>query len=272
MFGADIEFFVTDPQNGKPMAACGKVGGKKDDPIKIDDTFSILEDGAAVELNYKPTNDVYAWTNNMVLSAEVIKKHTKFGVWGEPEAKIPNLNKYPQAMEIGCMPDFDAYSDNPEVAREIPDIKEFGMHRFAGGHIHLSYDINKKIPAYAVARLIDYYLTIPILADVSHNLGQVVAKKLLGLKRAKFYGLAGLHRPKEYGIEYRTFSNYFAINQRVTQYFPHRLDNLQYLLRQDKLDYLNNKYMEINWEEIQDCINNMKFDKCREITNAMVIP
>lgn len=265
MFGADIEFFIKNPKTGRPTPACGKIGGTKEKPIPLDGEFSILEDGAAVELNYKPAATYTEFRDRIVRSAAIISKHTGYEVYDGPETNLPGLAAFKQANEIGCMPDFDAYSPNPLVDRPIPDIKEFGKLRFAGGHIHLSYEVKKQIPSWVVARFIDYFMTIPFLSYVHDEYGKEEGVKMIGKNRSKYYGWAGLHRDKPYGVEYRVLSNHWATAAHYAEYVGSQLEEVMYYLKPEKLNKLNDLFLEVDWPTVKHAIDSLDFPEMQKI-------
>jgi len=66
--------------------------------------------------------------------------------------------------------------------------------RSAGGHIHVETSLDKA----AVIRAMDLFLGVPSLILDSKG----------GMRR-QLYGKAGAYRPKSYGVEYRTLSNFW---------------------------------------------------------------
>lgn len=262
MIGADIEFFIKDRVTGKVIPACGKIGGEKGKPKPISAEYSILEDGAAVELNYTPTDNYAALVERLSGSPRAIADATGYSVAHMPEARIAGLKKYKQAMEIGCVEDFDAYN-NPEAPRDIPDIGLFGTYRFAGGHIHMSYPVNK-IPPFVVARFMDLHVTCRLLTFVENTFSREEAVKLLGEQRRKFYGLPGLYRPKEYGIEYRTLSNYYTFHRGMCSVLADNLLHLNGVLNKRPAS-LNGKYMATNWDAVANAIRELDFDQMNAV-------
>jgi hypothetical protein len=105
-----------------------------------------------------------------------------------------------QAQVFGCEPDFNAWEmcEN-NVDRSDPEIANL---RTAGGHIHVSFLENGATPSLEagirLVKVLDVTLGLPsILRDPDST-------------RRLLYGKAGAFRPKPYGIEYRTLSNFWA--------------------------------------------------------------
>jgi hypothetical protein len=250
MFGADIEFFPANKETGEPILVCGQIGGTKDKAISIDPTYSILEDGAALELNYKPAKTPKQFVDTIYGSVGIIKKFTKFEVYPGPEAKFGKiLKKFPQAMEIGCVEDFDAYGLIPDAPRPKPEISDFGNYRFAGGHLHLSYE-NLAVPPWIAARLMDLKITLPLMLRAKKE--QRAA--LLGNNRRKFYGLPGIYRPKPYGVEYRTLSNAFAFDRVLTTKVALGLEEVENLLKLPNENLLHKTFLGTNWDKLKKAL------------------
>lgn len=90
--------------------------------------------------------------------------------------------------------------------------------RSAGGHIHIGFanivvpfdgDIYGYTPdeqRAGLVRMLDKYLGIPSVLLEPDN------------KRKELYGKAGAYRPKEYGVEYRTISNFYLSSPEAMQW------------------------------------------------------
>ena len=70
--------------------------------------------------------------------------------------------------------------------------------RSAGGHVHIETSLNKR----HVIQACDLFLGVPsVLMDE-------------GEMRKQLYGKAGCFRPKSYGVEYRTLSNFWIFKKK----------------------------------------------------------
>lgn len=101
---------------------------------------------------------------------------------------------------FGCEPDFSAY----EVGKKDVDPDKIGLMRMAGGHIHLGdggVELLEKKEKKRLVRCLDYYL-YPLFSSYDAS------------PRLAYYGAPGRFRPKSYGIEYRTPSNWWTYNER----------------------------------------------------------
>jgi len=200
--GGDPEFFIA---NGKEMvASCDLIGGTKGAGIPFDESLGKsakwLEDNVAVELNFDPQDDWSSATQMIIEVAKgmgrALKAKSLYPVIKPVIPFRPHVLTNPKALVFGCDPDFCAYDKDPKKARTL-ETETFKDLRFAGGHLHLSYDNRDEVPHYAVAMILDAIVGLSL-----------VKWDKQGERRSR-YGLAGLFRPKSYGIEYRTPSNFW---------------------------------------------------------------
>jgi len=74
--------------------------------------------------------------------------------------------------------------------------------RSAGGHVHIETSLNKR----HVIQACDLFLGVPsVLMDD-------------GEMRKQLYGKAGCFRPKPYGVEYRTLSNFWIFKKKYIEW------------------------------------------------------
>ena len=108
----------------------------------------------------------------------------------------PRMVTIPEAAELGCNPDYDAYTE--QLAEPIhPAI--MGLLRTGSGHIHIG-----NLPTLSFAQTCQFVRLLDIFVSVVHVVGYEAQVHFRGLARRNFYGQAGRFRLKEYGIEYRT--------------------------------------------------------------------
>lgn len=166
----------------------------------------------AVEINTVPTEEPEEFSSLIAEALDDIRKRfpeqdidTKSIVNLDPEfIKAQPL----EARELGCDPDYDAYRNGQE--NEIQKEKPI---RTAGGHIHIGWgeDININSPHHIkmcceAARQLDLAIG---LWSLDHDVE--------GMERRKMYGAPGAFRPKSYGIEYRTLSNFWVFDKDLTE-------------------------------------------------------
>jgi len=105
---------------------------------------------------------------------------------------------HPGAHIWGCEPDFNAWNGhmNKKPTPPVPNM------RSAGGHVHIETTLNKR----HVIQACDLFLGVPsVLMDE-------------GEMRKQLYGKAGCFRPKSYGVEYRTLSNFWIFKKKYIEW------------------------------------------------------
>lgn len=234
--GADPELFLR--KDGQFFSAHGMIPGTKMAPHPVD-KGAVQVDGLALEFNINPAetfeefnvniNTVLAQLRSMVppdyefvfsSSAEFSKEHM--------EAQLP------EALEIGCQPDYDAYT------LTLNPTPEFGKtDRAAGGHIHIGwgegFDVDDPIHIRSCARLakqMDFYVGIPSLVLDPDT------------KRRESYGKPGAFRPKPYGMEYRSLSNFWVNKENYRKFiFDQTKKAFEGIINhQDVTDSINPRY------------------------------
>lgn len=233
--GADPEFFLS--LHGKPHSAIGLIGGTKHYPRPLErEGCAVQEDNVAVEFNVPPTDSVKTFIDNINYVMSQVKtdlNKINAGFQFEMSSALcfdKSQLDNPAALEFGCEPDFNAWSlsINPRPTCDDPTL------RSAGGHIHVGTDLDK----ISVIRAMDLFLGVP---SVKIDKGDL---------RRKLYGKAGAHRPKDYGVEYRTLSNFWIFSEKTI--------NWAYKQTARALQFVNdgNTLSKHDGAFIQDCINN----------------
>lgn len=197
LVGCDPEGFFVD-KNGAPVPIVGLLGGGKGTPIPCKGG-GYLEDGTAFEINITPAATAKEFLTNIksVMAAiDVRAKELDMSISIEPTKlfqKEQLLSE--QANESGCLPDYNAWERcaNPRVSVRNT------LQRFASGNIHVSWEEPNNPPDFRerLVQWMDVYLGLP----------EIILEK--DKDRRKFYGKAGSFRPKSYGIEWRTGSNFW---------------------------------------------------------------
>ena len=219
-FGCDPEIFLN--KNGKAISAYGLIPGDKKNPFKTDGG-AVQVDGMATEFNTDPIdqNDFEGFNINIIKQIKQIKAMVGSGVSlsivpvqdfdEKTMAEAPD-----EAKELGCDPDYNAYTLEPNPRPEGEDV----LFRTGAGHIHIGWGAD--IP-------VDNEDHIKICADFVKMLDLFVGFFMTYIdrepRRRELYGKAGAFRPKSYGVEYRTPSNVW-IKNRNYRYLIHKLTNL----------------------------------------------
>ena len=212
MLGCDPEAWLFDRESNQPVSAYGLVPGTKARPHPLEKGM-VQVDGMAIEFGIEPARTEDEFVNNIrtVLAQvnEIIPKELK--VVFQPVVNFSKevMSKQPdEALELGCEPDFSAYTllANP---RPTPP----ATLRSAGGHVHVGWgsDFNIEDPALmkscaALAGNMDWYLGVPSLSWDSDT------------NRRRLYGAPGAFRPKPYGMEYRSLSNMWVCDENLQRF------------------------------------------------------
>lgn len=200
--GTDPEYFLVDAVNGSLKSSIGVIPGSKQDPFNIGDGIKIHPDNIAIELAVPPSNseDLFIENINKAIfkAQEYLNKQNSgleikkdlVSVYAEKELLKPK-----GARTFGCEPDFNALM----MEMNRPPSSRTNL-RSCGGHIHVGLEeslIDNEFIRLAVL-MMDIYLGVPsILLDSD-------------TERRKLYGKASCFRPKDYGFEYRTLSNFWT--------------------------------------------------------------
>lgn len=201
LLGADPEVFVR--RGGKPFSAHGLIPGTKANPHVVD--FGAVQvDGHALEFNIAPAKSSEQFVHNLEAVfkrlTSMIPEDCRIEITPSLEFDWDHLQSLPkEANELGCDPDFDAYTGN---ANPRPNQKT--NLRTAAGHVHIGWTSGMELddPAHLIkcrqlATQLDHFLGVPsVILDTD-------------TKRRTMYGKAGAFRPKPYGMEYRVLSNFW---------------------------------------------------------------
>ncbi len=245
LLATDPEFFLKDGK-GKTVSAAGLFGYGKDKKLDTGKGVRIQEDNVLLEFDTDPHSAFKDFDGNILLAFELSEKLANEHNLSLDLSKCSHifsadeLSKFPKsAMEFGCDPDYNALTGdvNPK-----PKAADAGL-RTAGGHIHIGYDHlgtmtedNKKI----LGVMCDYMLGLESLLLDSDDC------------RRELYGKAGACRFKEYGIEYRTLSNFWLANEDLRKW---AFDNVHKAYLLATTDRFQDAVATISPEEIQRVIN-----------------
>lgn len=204
--GHDAEFFLCN-RDGKFISSIGIVPGTKESPFKTPHGW-VQQDNVAGEINIpvsRSVKDFIEFTSGALNDLRTIIKPLNLEVAIIPSAEYDEDQlEHPDAKEAGCSTDMNAYTlkDNPTVNLSDTNL------RSAGGHIHLSWDNVERsyFDRTNVATNGDFFITLPSL---------LIDKDI---RRRSLYGKAGAHRRKEYGVELRSPSNFWAQNRKLMEW------------------------------------------------------
>lgn len=240
--GADPEVFLLNRKNQQFKSVIGLIGANKWNPAQIPgmpDGFTLQEDNVALEFGVPPASSSTEFVNNIrqVLRAGLEKlpstRFSRLSCTVFPESEMEE----PAAWIFGCEPDFNAWTGE-ENEKPTPPHQ---FMRSAGGHIHVETELDKR----NVIRAMDLFLGVPsVLMDS-------------GTERRKLYGKAGAFRPKPYGVEYRTLSNFWIFRPKLIDWAWRQTEEAIAFLncRGADGDDFSDEHLDLIGNDIQTCIN-----------------
>jgi hypothetical protein len=201
--GSDPEIFLQGRKDGQFKSIIGKIKADKWNPRQIEGMpqgFTLQEDNVALEFGVPPAASRDEFVRNIrgVLLAGLKhlpgEKFSKLSCTIFPKEEM----EHPSAHVFGCEPDFNAWTKQENGKPQPPH----PFMRSAGGHVHIETKLNR----YNVIRACDLFLGVPsVLMDN-------------GTERRALYGKAGAFRPKSYGAEYRTLSNFWIFKPKLIEW------------------------------------------------------
>lgn len=204
--GTDSEVAIHDKKTYRSII--GIINGSKHNPV-LTPFGNIQEDNVFAEFAINPVDNEREWVK-LITDA---KKHLEqllnplgFDIHINSCIELPDFElANPEVWEFGCEPDYNAYSGRQNPRPENP-----GNRRVAGGHIHVGHtgalkDRSKRW----LIKYMDLYLGLPsVILDNTPE----------SRERRLFYGKAGSFRPKPYGVEYRTLSNFWIQDESLMKW------------------------------------------------------
>ena len=203
--GCDPEIFLADAA-GALVSSIEKIGGSKyaPRPLPIGEGFCVQEDNVAIEFNIPPSGSMEEFVHNVSLAREYLRNEvSNMGlnlVNSSAEYFPPMELIHPAAQEFGCDPDFNAWERGKVNPRPSAQDKTL---RSAGGHVHVGHEFKDMPERLKFIRMMDLFLGVP---STIMDTGEL---------RKQLYGKAGAFRPKPYGVEYRTLSNFWVFDEKL---------------------------------------------------------
>lgn len=237
--GADVEVFVQEKSTGRIVSAEGFIQGTKEKPFQFDPIsphFATSLDNVLAEFGIAPAitrEDFYRnLQKGLAYINSILPKEYCTAILPAANLDMQFLQT-DQAKIFGCEPDYNAYTGeiNQKPHSDDPTL------RSCGGHLHTSWDNPTNSVRQQLIKMYDLHIAIPLVLMEPDN------------KRKELYGKAGAYRPKKYGVEYRTPSNYYLTNKKLTDWFYNSAQNAIAWINEGKT---LEPYME---EIIQNAIN-----------------
>jgi len=250
LIGADPEIFVRSSENAQLISAHNLIPGTKKEPHKV--PFGAVQvDGMALEFNIDPASTEEQFKHNIEHVMSSLKSMIVHDFVIEPVAHFGKefMEQQPaEALELGCDPDYDAYTKepNPRPDGEVP-------FRTASGHIHVGW--GESIPADHPEHI---NVCSSFIKTMDHTVGFYMTILDDDNRRRELYGKAGAFRPKSYGVEYRTPSNVWLTTARSRRAI-FELTLAATRLEQQKVNGLLTQF--VDDDEAQRIINEGDYEK-----------
>lgn len=219
LVGCDPELFVYSKNKKRVVSAHNLLPGTKANPYQVP-CGAIQVDGVAAEFNIQPADTAARFQQNIAIVKNALREtldiksrlhNDTYSLLAKPCVFFTKTywETVPEeAKELGCEPDFDAYTLK---ANEKPNAKM--LMRTGSGHIHISWGDN-------VSVINDNWIDncAGLVQHFDHHLYPQSLKWDSDKLRRKLYGKIGAFRPKKYGVEYRVLSNAWVDDYRVGAY------------------------------------------------------
>jgi hypothetical protein len=228
LIGSDPEFFLN--KDGKMVSAEGLIGGSKHSPILLP-IGAMQEDNVMVEFNIPPALSQENFTTSIsevlsFLKNEVIPDYEHLYI---PSAEFDEtMLKSEQARTFGCEPDFNVWLQKNNIS---PKPEQLGNLRVAGGHVHIGCGGLSYESRITLGKKLDLFLGVPSLLLDEDD------------RRRDYYGKAGSIRQKEYGLEYRTLSNFWLNSKEMMNWvYANAIKAVKYTgdVKDSVVDIINN--------------------------------
>jgi hypothetical protein len=210
-FGSDPELMLT--KDGKYFSAIGIVQGNPLERIS-EKGHQFYWDNVMAECAIKPGKDkeevIYNFRECFSIYSKMVSpyKLTIQASQNYPSQELKTI----ESRIASCLPDWCAYQVNVCKNEKTAQIIEETRFRTAGGHIHLGGQWKglqeNNYELILTVRLLDLFLGIPSMY-MDHD--------PTSIKRRKIYGMAGRFRPKPYGLEYRSLSNFWLASPKLVE-------------------------------------------------------
>jgi len=248
--GSDPEMFIKGP-NGEPISAEGLLGGTKDEPRKLSENgHAVQEDNVMVEFNIPPVRDAIRLVKEIEFAKAEILKLLPEGCTLEASPSMDfslETLSTEQALTFGCVEDYSVWG-RVKLQKVTPEPTV----RYAGGHIHISYEEPSLEVTEAIIKAMDCYLGIPAVFMDTDD------------RRKFIYGTPGRFRFTNYGLEYRVLSNFWLQSE--------ELINWVFLQTMLALENVDSAIINSNEEIIQSIIKNNNKAEAEEFCKKYQIP
>lgn len=193
MIGHDVEFFLSS--NGNIIPAATLLKGSKGKGVTIARGVLAHPDNIMAEISSAKPFPAESFRKRILHDVAALQYHVHPAFVTDASSVTLDSDFFkgcPSAEEVGCDADFHLGELRPTIKAS-----NLGNSRYAGGHLH--FDVSDDIDPSWAAGVCDILLGSYLVGAGEKQGG-----------RRKFYGLPNLYRPKPYGVEYRTMSNFWV--------------------------------------------------------------
>lgn len=272
IIGSDPEFFIVNDKTGELVSAIPFIKGSKDNPVPLPHGGNIQSDNVAVEFATQPAANHKAFAAHLKDTfidtlAELPKGHNLLVA---PSAIFPaNQLKHPKAKQFGCMPDYCAWdlcvNDTPRHPNE--------KFRSCGGHIHVGCVYLDGTPVHPDSQFLlegEGKVRMVRGMDLFHGIiSTIFDNSHEAIERRFLYGKAGCHRPKEYGVEYRTLSNWWTKSPNSSMLMASLTEDVVTVIISGNLEKMIDA---VTSDVIRTTINTGNVAEAEKILNGVLMP
>jgi hypothetical protein len=246
--GADPEMMLQ--KGGRYVAVQPYINGTKEKPFPLPSGGNAQRDNVAIEFGVKisPTKRDFVFNIGTTIHELIDILPMDVSLHVVPSALFPGKElKHTECKKFGCEGDYCAWTGEPNPA---PNRRGYKRLRSCGGHAHIGH-----VPGSGYSFLLEdegKMLVIQALDCTIGFISTVLDNSFPAIERRKLYGKAGCYRPTDYGVEYRTLSNFWIKSPHLVELVYHVIDDtLKVVKGYDALDLIDR----IGKDEVQRVIN-----------------
>jgi len=216
-FGSDPEFFIRPIGQGtQPIPAyLSGVKGTKESPQELPNGGGIQVDGMALECNIPPSDNPVTFVHNLRETIQIVKDLLRvegFQIYAENHVNFSEdlWDETPSEYKrLGCDPDYYLDQEAKRIVEYSPPQRpKDSTFATAGGHIHFGL-FHTPIEDTNILKTTEYLRDNCFLAYAFETLMRFWSYEPNGWVRRSFYGKPTSFRPKSYGFEWRSPSNWW---------------------------------------------------------------